>query len=366
MSYILDALRKSERDRRAGAVQSVVDMPIDSEDQTAGKPWLAILIAVLICINLVTLLVVFLYNREPSAPIVSSDRQPDRPEAKPKTRSHSEAAPNTIDKVAVEVSSPVKDPKPDIESIRPNQEQIRPSQPVKNPVKNTAAPNRTAQPPAKVQDKPSKIENKIVHRAQIDPSEPAAKEVVPALQGERPTVSAASPSVPTNRESSKSQFVDRNAQASTEPTKVKPRLQTVEKKPSRIPPAVEPNKPGKDKPVRKTTITAKASTPIAKTKLPAAPSTRSTIPQPAPPKPEEPEPSVPFLKDLPRDFQRQVPKMNINVFVYSDNIDERFVIINMVKYKNGQQLREGPIIEDIRPDSIVLKYRDLDFRVNRP
>lgn len=366
MSYILDALRKSERDRQAGAAQSVVEMPVDSAEQTTGKPWLAILISVLICINLVTLLVVFLYNRETSAPTVTTVGQPEKPNAKPTTPDRSDAVPNNTEQVAVEVSPPATAPEPIIQPAPTRKRQTQASQPVVHPVKNTTASNRTAEPRTQIQRKSDNTENRIVHRTQNHPSEPAAIKVPPTLQREQPNVTVPDRNMSKNAKPSKPQLVDSNAIPPIKTTKTKPMLQTADTKTSQIPTAVKPKKPRLHKPTQKEINTAKASPPIAKTKLTSAPSTPTRLPQPVSPKQQEPEPSIPFLRDLPRDFQRQVPNLNINVFVYSDNVDERFVIINMVKYKNGQQLREGPTVEDIRPDSIVLQYRDRDFRVNRP
>ncbi|MDP2179472.1 general secretion pathway protein GspB [Methylicorpusculum sp.] len=84
----------------------------------------------------------------------------------------------------------------------------------------------------------------------------------------------------------------------------------------------------------------------------------------------EPEPEsankIPYLSDLPNDFRQSVPKMAINVFVYARDPAERFVIINMVKYKAGQLTKDEVAIKEILPKSLVLNYRDQTFQIAQP
>jgi general secretion pathway protein B len=75
---------------------------------------------------------------------------------------------------------------------------------------------------------------------------------------------------------------------------------------------------------------------------------------------------IPLLASLPTDFQREVPSLNINVFVYSEIPEERFVVINMSKYLAGQKLDNGTEILEIRADSLVLEYLGRKFRIERP
>lgn len=84
----------------------------------------------------------------------------------------------------------------------------------------------------------------------------------------------------------------------------------------------------------------------------------------------EPEPEsankIPYFSDLPNDFRQSVPKMAINVFVYARDPAERFVIINMVKYKAGQLTKDEVAIKEILPKSLVLNYRDQTFQIAQP
>jgi general secretion pathway protein B len=61
----------------------------------------------------------------------------------------------------------------------------------------------------------------------------------------------------------------------------------------------------------------------------------------------------------------QVPEMHIDVHVYATKASDRFVYINMRRYQEGQTLAEGPVLEHIRRDGVVLDYRGVRFLLPR-
>ncbi len=75
---------------------------------------------------------------------------------------------------------------------------------------------------------------------------------------------------------------------------------------------------------------------------------------------------IPFLSDLPFNFRQTVPQFTINVFVYSQAPEERFVMIDMIKYKTGQQIKDAMELKEIRPDSLVVVYQNQEFQIKRP
>lgn len=75
---------------------------------------------------------------------------------------------------------------------------------------------------------------------------------------------------------------------------------------------------------------------------------------------------IPFLSDLPIEFRQTVPKFTINVFVYSQHPEERFIMIDMVKYKPGQQIKDAMLLKEILPDSFVVDYQNRAFKIKRP
>lgn len=87
----------------------------------------------------------------------------------------------------------------------------------------------------------------------------------------------------------------------------------------------------------------------------------------APPKPKpERANDIPWLREMPFEFRQTVPKMNINVFVYASDPSERFVLIDMVKYKPGQDTKDGVGIVEIKQDGLVVRYDGRIFMVERP
>jgi general secretion pathway protein B len=77
------------------------------------------------------------------------------------------------------------------------------------------------------------------------------------------------------------------------------------------------------------------------------------------------ENTPPFLSELDYDFRRRVPEININVFVYSEIKEDRFIMIDMKKYLPGQQFSSGIKLKEIRLNSIVVEYKNRVFQIQR-
>jgi general secretion pathway protein B len=75
---------------------------------------------------------------------------------------------------------------------------------------------------------------------------------------------------------------------------------------------------------------------------------------------------IPLLSDLPYEFRQKVPKFSVNVFVYSQSPEERFVMVDMVKYKPGQQIKDAMLLKEILPDGFVVEYQNQAFKIKRP
>jgi general secretion pathway protein B len=60
-----------------------------------------------------------------------------------------------------------------------------------------------------------------------------------------------------------------------------------------------------------------------------------------------------------------MPEMHIDVHVYSAKAADRFVYINRNRYREGQTLVEGPVLERIRRDGVILDYRGTRFLLPR-
>ena len=75
--------------------------------------------------------------------------------------------------------------------------------------------------------------------------------------------------------------------------------------------------------------------------------------------------NIPLLSELSYEFRRTVPSMLINVFVYSNNEEDRFIMVDMKKYQEGQDIEEGVTLKEIRNNSIVVEYNNKIFQVKR-
>jgi len=137
--------------------------------------------------------------------------------------------------------------------------------------------------------------------------------------------------------------------------------------PARLPvKPVIPKKPVPDM-IKQPVIVNKPALPIQQT----TPAIAAVKVEPEPPeaileKKASVKNDIPFLSDLSYEFRQMVPKFNINVFVYSQQPEERFVMIDMIKYKSGQQIKDAMVLKEIRPDSLVVVYQNQTFRIKRP
>ena len=60
-----------------------------------------------------------------------------------------------------------------------------------------------------------------------------------------------------------------------------------------------------------------------------------------------------------------LPDMHLDIHVYSREPKDRFVFVNMSKYKENAVLDEGPVVREITPDGVILEYQDTTFLIPR-
>lgn len=75
---------------------------------------------------------------------------------------------------------------------------------------------------------------------------------------------------------------------------------------------------------------------------------------------------VPNLDDLPVAFRAQLPHLQIEVYVYSPRPELRWVLINLHRYREGDRLPGGVLLERITQDGLILDYAGRRFRLPRP
>lgn len=74
---------------------------------------------------------------------------------------------------------------------------------------------------------------------------------------------------------------------------------------------------------------------------------------------------LPTLNELRANGTLQLPDLHVDIHVYSDVPGERFVFINMNKYQENSRLSEGPDLDEITSDGVVLEYRGHTFLLPR-
>ncbi|ALG66667.1 general secretion pathway protein GspB [Beggiatoa leptomitoformis] len=100
-----------------------------------------------------------------------------------------------------------------------------------------------------------------------------------------------------------------------------------------------------------------------------------TIPtaQPSPPVVYNPLPSVapkpetatlPALSEIPAYLQQKLPALTINAHVYATEAQQRFVLINGRRYREGMSIQEGMTVESIRSNDVVINYQQKRFRLS--
>ena len=255
MSYILDALRKAERERHLGQPPSLTTPPLAAEPgRRRLGPWLGVGLG--LGLN-AALLAFFLTRIQPAAPPVIA-----------------------------------ASPAPTATST--------PFQPAASP----------SLPPAK--EASGREESPVTVR---EPAEPVAS----------PRSAAASATT-----------------TSTTPAPVTPRREPVDK-----PALSEPSPPSVPRPSRE------------RREEPSRPSLKPGSVTLAP----APEP-VPLLETLSAGARRGIPALNLDIHIHSVDPDKRFVVINGRRYREGDRLGEGPMLETVTRDGAILRQGGQRFRLS--
>lgn len=74
---------------------------------------------------------------------------------------------------------------------------------------------------------------------------------------------------------------------------------------------------------------------------------------------------LPSISEISLSGAQALPELHLDVHVYATKPAERFVYVNMRKYHEGGTLQEGPRVEHIRRDGVVLNYQGLRFILPR-
>lgn len=75
--------------------------------------------------------------------------------------------------------------------------------------------------------------------------------------------------------------------------------------------------------------------------------------------------TVPTLNELIVDGRINLPSLHVDIHVYSAESENRFVFVNNRKYREGDQLNEGPRVEEISTQGVILNHRGQRFLLPR-
>jgi general secretion pathway protein B len=60
-----------------------------------------------------------------------------------------------------------------------------------------------------------------------------------------------------------------------------------------------------------------------------------------------------------------IPELHLDLHVYSNRAEDRFIFVNSRKYREGDTLQEGPVVEQITQGGAVLNHRGNRFVLSR-
>lgn len=60
-----------------------------------------------------------------------------------------------------------------------------------------------------------------------------------------------------------------------------------------------------------------------------------------------------------------LPDLHLDIHVYSENPADRFVFVNMTKYRERAKLTEGPVVKEITPEGVILEHLGNSFLLPR-
>jgi general secretion pathway protein B len=307
MSYILDALKRAERERKQGQVSVLDEVPAtevaDLPEHSLPKGWLRVVLIIAVPLAL-ALAVLLIWRRHGSAQSAAAI-----PTAAPPMVA---AAPRQEIPTAV---SPLPQPGP--------QASVRPPPPPEAPHHPAAATIEDGGRIATLDDvygQPAQPDQRADQRPDQTPAQQNKPPPVPDFDAERVKrlVAAAA------------------AQNATTASEAQP-----------PPPAAAAAAP--------TAAEANAAEGVSATPPPGAvPAPPQVQPQQATPQLPEPQPQ---LQEMPEAYRANFPAITVDVHVYDDNPQLRFVMIGGKRYHEGDTLAEGPRVLKIVPQGMVLDWQ---------
>jgi general secretion pathway protein B len=74
---------------------------------------------------------------------------------------------------------------------------------------------------------------------------------------------------------------------------------------------------------------------------------------------------LPSWYELPQEFRNRLDLPRLDLHVYSEEPQNRFILVNLKKYREGETLESGLVLEEILPDGMVMSYQGERFLVEK-
>jgi general secretion pathway protein B len=110
-------------------------------------------------------------------------------------------------------------------------------------------------------------------------------------------------------------------------------------------------------------VVMQAAEPLAAPETTPAPVPAAVVPPAVQAKPRQP--GVQLWSDLPLEFRSTFPLPHIDVHVYADQPARRFILVDLQKYREGDTLENGAVIEKILPQGLQLYYQGTRFEIEK-
>jgi general secretion pathway protein B len=75
--------------------------------------------------------------------------------------------------------------------------------------------------------------------------------------------------------------------------------------------------------------------------------------------------ALPTADELRANGSIQLGNLHLDIHVYSEKPADRFVFINMVRHREKSRLAEGPVVQEITPEGVILDYGGTRFLLPR-
>lgn len=75
--------------------------------------------------------------------------------------------------------------------------------------------------------------------------------------------------------------------------------------------------------------------------------------------------ALPTIHEVRANGSVTIPDLHVDIHVFSEVAGDRFVFINMNRHNEGSRLAEGPLVEEITPDGVVLSMNGTTFLLPR-